>query len=234
MTSPGFDCSSTGWCWWSAGRACRSTVDKGRIAMPPGQDVLVFDHTLAPLRAWIARRALRDVVWSADRVLAVLSEFGFTESARDPDQRVTYAELMAAGFPGDVRAGAPGAALPSSAVPDDDRDSFDDPFAPPTPHFGRGFATADDESTDHESAEYEPVEQDSPPWSWRSTTTIGAIQPSKTWYRPEPPPNTRTACSHRQARLDGRRLRGRPDVAGCWPSSWPGCGSVWRCWSVSC
>ncbi|AYF78352.1 NERD domain-containing protein [Nocardia yunnanensis] len=75
------------------------TLDKGVVPMPPGQDVMVFDHNLTPLRDWASRRARREKVWTAEKVVAVLGQLGFSETARDPDQRVTYAELVAAGFP---------------------------------------------------------------------------------------------------------------------------------------
>ncbi|WP_282781901.1 nuclease-related domain-containing protein [Nocardia sp. CC201C] len=78
------------------------TLDKGPIPMPTGRDVLVADRDGARLRAWCTRRVgRREVVWTADRVAAVLAGLGFTDTARTADQRVTHAELVAAGFPGD-------------------------------------------------------------------------------------------------------------------------------------
>ncbi|MGW5230402.1 hypothetical protein ACWEP5_36410 [Nocardia niigatensis] len=114
------------------------TLDKGRIPMPTGQDVTVFSAD--QLRAWADRRAHRDVAWTAARVSKVLEALGFGYANRNPDKRVTFAELTAAGFPitttaaADPEPAAPALAKPAAPEPEP---------ADPAPSEPRAFDPAD-------------------------------------------------------------------------------------------
>lgn len=115
-------------------------LDKGQIPMPTGQDVTVFSAD--QLRTWADRRAHREVAWTAARVSKVLEALGFGHTNRDPDKRVTYAELTAAGFPittitataADPEPAAPALAKPAASKPEP---------ADPTPAEPRAFDLAD-------------------------------------------------------------------------------------------
>lgn len=76
------------------------TLAKGPVPMPTGRDVLIADPTAAALRTWYERRARRrEPSWTAERVAAVLDALGYTSTNRDPDTRISVAELAALGFP---------------------------------------------------------------------------------------------------------------------------------------
>lgn len=95
------------------------TLDKGSIPMPTGRDVLVCDPGAAGLRAWYLRRARRrDTVWTAERVAGVLAALGYTSTNRDPDTRVSVADLAALGFPSTSAADFPLPSEPLGTDPD--------------------------------------------------------------------------------------------------------------------
>ncbi|MGW4125581.1 hypothetical protein [Nocardia sp. NPDC004711] len=101
------------------------TLDKGQVPMPTGRDVLVLDQAAASLHAWYTRRAARrEAVWTAERVATVLAALGYTSTNRDPDTRISVAELAGLGFPSTTAAAWPTpeaeypATMPADPAPD--------------------------------------------------------------------------------------------------------------------
>ncbi|MFE3229841.1 hypothetical protein [Nocardia sp. NPDC059228] len=168
------------------------TLDKGQIPMPPGQDVMVFDAGLGQLRGWADRSAARrDVAWSVARVSKVLEALGFGYANHNPDKRVTYAELTAAGFPITTSTPAPAPATPeppapqapaATAVPAAAERVTPDPWQ----YTRRPATEPDDDPATEPEPEVEPEPESEPYVSSYSGSSRSTTEPGR-WYQPATP-----------------------------------------------
>ncbi|WP_157556887.1 NERD domain-containing protein [Nocardia acidivorans] len=138
------------------------TLDKGHIAMPTGQDVMLFDPALDNLTSWVDRRAHREVMWTAAQVGTVLAALGVTETSRNPDQRVTAAELTAAfPTPATTPEPDPDPVRPAPAAP---RPALveEQPFDNPIPYTPAPRRPAEPEATEDQATENRDIAPTAP------------------------------------------------------------------------